>query len=158
MRTAWIDRTKWRSRSRTGNRRRISHFGFTLIELLLVIAIIGLIATIALVSQRNGQAKRRDVKRVSDTTELQKALALYLSKVQSYPVYTGCLTGSDAVSVGLQGQGFVSPGAKLVDPAFPTNITKCYYYVGTAGKYTLRYTLEQTAASTGAAGDHYIVP
>lgn len=132
--------------------------GFTLIELLLVIAIIGLIASLALVGQRNAQAKRRDVKRVSDTTELQKALALYLAKVQSYPVMTGCITGTDAVTTGLQTQGFVGAGSKLVDPLYPTDITKCYYYDGTASKYTLRYTLEQNSASSGAAGDHYIIP
>ncbi len=136
---------------------RHSARGFTLIELLLVIAIIGVIATVALVGQSSAQAKRRDVKRVSNIVELQKAISLYLAKVQTYVVYTGCITGADPVTTGLKTNAFIGAGASLVDPKFPTDVTKCYYYDSNGSKYTLRYTLEQDSAA-GAAGDHTVVP
>jgi prepilin-type N-terminal cleavage/methylation domain-containing protein len=131
--------------------------GFTLIELLLVIAIIGVIATVALVGQSSAQAKRRDVKRVANIKELQSAMALYLAKVQTYVVYTGCLTGADPVTTGLVTNNFIGAGAKLTDPKFPSDVTKCYYYDSNGSKYTLRYTLEQDSAA-GAAGNHTVVP
>lgn len=131
--------------------------GFTLIELLLVIAIIGVIATFALVGQSSAQAKRRDVKRVSNIKELQSAMALYLAKLQSYVTYTGCINGSDPVTTALRTNAFIGAGANLVDPKFPNDATKCYYYVGTGSKYTLRYTLESNSGA-GTAGDHTVVP
>lgn len=131
--------------------------GFTLIELLLVIAIIGVIATFVLVGQSSAQAKRRDVKRVSNAVELQKAIALYLAKIQTYVVYTGCINGADPVTTGLKTNAFIGAGASLIDPKFPSDVTKCYYYDSNGSKYTLRYTLEQDS-SAGTAGNHIVVP
>ena len=131
--------------------------GFTLIELLLVIAIIGLIGSIIMVGGRNAKEKRRDVKRVSDAQELQKALALNLAKIQTYPTYNGCINGTDPVTTSLRTNGFIAPSAKLVDPLEPNNTATCYFYVGSGGSYTLRYTLE-TTSSAGTQGDHTVVP
>jgi len=58
--------------------------GFTLIELLVVIAIIGLLATMAVVSFSGAQSKARDAKRISDVTQLMKALELYYDENGSY--------------------------------------------------------------------------
>ena len=135
----------------------MSRKGFTLIELLLVIAIIGLIGSIVMVGNRNAAEKRRDVKRVSDISELQKALALHLAKVNSYPTLVGCISGTDAVTAALTASGFIAQSSRLVDPEWPSDTTKCYYYSGGAGKYTLRYTLEATS-SAGEIGDHSVVP
>jgi type II secretion system protein G len=60
--------------------------GFTLIELLIVIAIIGLLASVVLVAVNNARSKGRSAKRVSDIRALQKALELYYSDNGSYPV------------------------------------------------------------------------
>lgn len=62
-----------------------SKAGFTLIELLVVIAIIALLASIVLVSLNNAREKSRNVKRVSDMTQLQKALELYYADNNTYP-------------------------------------------------------------------------
>lgn len=134
-----------------------SNRGFTLIELLLAIAIIGMIATVVMVAQRNEQSKRRDVKRVSDTRNLQQALSLHIAKFNTYPIMTGCISGTDAVSTALAANAFITPGAKLIDPLTPTNPASCYYYDGNGSSYTLRYTLEANS-SAGTAGNHLIVP
>lgn len=59
--------------------------GFTLIELLIVIAIIGLLATLAIVSLTTAQRKARDVKRVADMKSIQSAMELYYSDHAGYP-------------------------------------------------------------------------
>ena len=59
--------------------------GFTLMELLIVIAILGILATIGLGSFRSSQMKGRDAQRKSDLTQVQKALEMNLNDYQSYP-------------------------------------------------------------------------
>lgn len=64
--------------------------GFTLIELLIVIAIIGLLATLAIVSLTTAQEKARDAKRVADMKLYQNAIELYFSENPAgYPTVTG---------------------------------------------------------------------
>ncbi|HEV8601014.1 MAG TPA: type II secretion system protein [Patescibacteria group bacterium] len=53
--------------------------GFTLIELLVVISIIGLLATILLVSLNTSRVKARNSRRIADAHQLVVALQLYLS-------------------------------------------------------------------------------
>jgi prepilin-type N-terminal cleavage/methylation domain-containing protein len=62
--------------------------GFTLIELLMVIAIIGLLATMAVTSLNNARQKSRDARRVSDIKQLMTALEMYVSGTTTglYPV------------------------------------------------------------------------
>ena len=59
--------------------------GFTLIELLIVVAIIGLLATLAIVSLSSAQERARDTKRVADLKSIQTAVELYFSDNGSYP-------------------------------------------------------------------------
>jgi prepilin-type N-terminal cleavage/methylation domain-containing protein len=138
---------------------RNANKGFTLIELLLTVAIIGLIGSIVMVGNRNAQERRRDVKRVANATELQKALALYLAKQQSYPTMNGCIDGgaSDTVTPALIAGAFIAPSSKLFDPLYPSDTSKCYFYSGGGATYTLRYTLEANS-SAGTPGDHIVVP
>lgn len=60
--------------------------GFTLVELLVVIAIISLLSSVVLTSLNAARSKGRDAKRLSDVSEIQKALALYYSDHGSYPI------------------------------------------------------------------------
>ena len=60
--------------------------GFTLIELLVVIGIIGLLATFAVTQLSGSTSKARDARRKSDLKNLQKALELYYSDNNAYPL------------------------------------------------------------------------
>jgi len=68
--------------------------GFTLIELLMVIAIIGILSSIVMVSLGSSKTKSRDAKRVSDIKTLQLALATYYSDNLFYPTTLSSLVPS----------------------------------------------------------------
>jgi len=62
--------------------------GFTLIELLIVVAIIGLLASVVLVGLGGFRARGRDARRIADLRETQNALELYYTKNNAYPAAT----------------------------------------------------------------------
>mgnify|MGYP001560786657 CR=1 FL=1 len=59
--------------------------GFTLLELLVVISIIAMLSSFILASISSARLKARDVRRVTDLREIQKALHLYYSDNFTYP-------------------------------------------------------------------------
>jgi len=58
--------------------------GFTLIELLIVIAIIGVLASIVLVSMGGARSKARDAVRQSDARQIGSAMELYYGDADAY--------------------------------------------------------------------------
>lgn len=59
--------------------------GFTIIELLIVIAIIGILATLVLTNFSSAQAKGRDSVRQNDIGALSRSLELYHTENGAYP-------------------------------------------------------------------------
>lgn len=59
--------------------------GFTLIEILIVVAIIGMLASIVLVGLGSFRSRGRDARRIADLRQTQNALELYYTKKTSYP-------------------------------------------------------------------------
>lgn len=59
--------------------------GFTLIEILVVVAIMGLLASVVLVGLGSFRTRGRDARRIADLRETQNALELYNLKEQKYP-------------------------------------------------------------------------
>ena len=59
--------------------------GFTIIELLIVIAIIGILATLVLTNFRGAQAKGRDTVRQNDINSMFQKLEEYYNEQGSYP-------------------------------------------------------------------------
>tara|TARA_B100000745_G_scaffold53689_2_gene31880 strand:+ start:868 stop:1275 length:408 start_codon:yes stop_codon:yes gene_type:complete len=94
--------------------------GFTIIELLIVMAIIGMLASVVLAVFSGMQTKSRDTRRMEDMQQLRNALGLYYIDNNRYPVVGSAtnLTGSDSVSTALKASGALS-GA-VVDPVSPT--------------------------------------
>ncbi len=72
---------------------RTKNKGFTLIELLVAIAIIGLLASIVLVSLGSARARARDVRRYQEIKQLEKAILAYAQSEGEWPG----LSGSDGV-------------------------------------------------------------
>ena len=59
-------------------------FGFTLIELLVVMSIIGILASIAIVSLEKGRLQARDAKRKSDLASIASAMDMYKTDNKIY--------------------------------------------------------------------------
>lgn len=59
--------------------------GFTLVELLIVLAIIGVLAAIVLISLNSSRKGGRDARRVADMREVATALQLYFAENSGYP-------------------------------------------------------------------------
>lgn len=63
---------------------------FTLIELLIVVAILGALASMVMLTFRGSQASARDARRQSDLKQYQNALEVYANRSNSlYPVQSG---------------------------------------------------------------------
>jgi len=59
--------------------------GFTLVELLVVIAIIGTLGAIVIAGVNSARVLARDVKRIAELRQIQKALELYYADYAAYP-------------------------------------------------------------------------
>jgi len=60
--------------------------GFTLVELLVVMAILGILSSIAFGQYRNSQKKARDAQRQSDLSNIARALEMYYNDNGTYPL------------------------------------------------------------------------
>jgi prepilin-type N-terminal cleavage/methylation domain-containing protein len=101
--------------------------GFTLIELLVVVAIIGILASVILASLNSARAKGRDVKRISEVKQIQKALEFYYDKYGVYPNsgwIASCQAGWNS-SLGVSLSEFLP-----TMPVDPTNDCAGYAYSG----------------------------
>lgn len=122
------------------SKQKIKKSGFTLIELLIVIAIIGLLASMVLVALSNARQKARVAKRVSDFKTVKTALELYYNDFNSYPVQNGnwssVCPGWVVVTANNTIPGLVPTYMPSfpVDPSFVSGVTaNCYMYYSPDG-------------------------
>lgn len=116
--------------------------GFTLIEILIVVAIIGILASVVVVGLGPAQKKGRDSRRVSDLRSVQNALELYYGKNGNYPI-TG-VSSWDEFAPLLVGAGI---GINQI-PNDPTTTKDYVYRVDSNGTtYVLAAQLEDAGGS-----------
>lgn len=132
-----------------------SRKGFTLIEMLIVIAIIGILASIVLVGLGPVQRRGRDARRQSDLRSTQSALELYFNKCGYYPgpAAPGACAGYSAnntwsgMSAALTGSGIgITQIPNDPSSAGGSVTARNYEYAtdGTGTTYVLKATLEDT--------------
>lgn len=83
--------------------------GFTLIELLIVVAVIGILASVILVGLRGFREAGRDSRRIQDLSRVRNGLELYFNRCRFYPGTANCAltTQPSAFGTGL-GAGLAS--------------------------------------------------
>lgn len=125
--------------------------GFTIIELLVTIVVIGILATIMIVSYSGIQQRSRDSGRASDITQLKIALEKYHAEESQYPDACGDNFGCPVSTLANQ----LSPYLKTIphDPRNVANTIGDYQYVRgatTDDSYALLVTYEaKPACKTG---------
>lgn len=146
------------------NSMRKNNLGFTLIELMTVIAIIGMLIAIILVSLNSAQAKAHDARRLSDFKNVHTGLEVFYDKYGKYPcgeAKTSLISYSDSRSDhfidGCSGsgcpcgpQGLINSGILSKPVTDPSNTDNQYYiyeidYLNGNQKYILYTKLEKNA-------------
>lgn len=116
--------------------------GFTLMELLIVIAIIGILVSIATASYTTAQKKTRDSRRVSDMKSVQNAWEQYFAaNSASYPV--PCTVSATYLPGGFP----VDPKSGVAYPTMYSGWSQC-----AATSYCFCAGLETTTSSNASGG------
>ncbi len=127
--------------------------GFTLIEILVVIAIVGLLSTLATSAFGSARSKSRDTKRLNDIKQIQNSLELFYSDWEYYPTSTGIILGNDDYNC-LAAPGFM-PAVSCPVKYYMNGVPKDpfngqYIYYGDIKSYEIVFTLESGSGGYGA--------
>jgi type IV pilus assembly protein PilE len=114
--------------------------GFTIVELMVVVAIIGILATIATVSFTKISSDARDNQRLADVTAISESLETYYMKNGEYPSCTVINSGSSTISAlapSVVADTLTSPSAKTKGTSLtcgtglvPSSMGDKYIYIG----------------------------
>lgn len=127
-------------------------FGFTLIELLIVIAVIGILATMIMANLQGVRERARDARRKGDLDAIKVALRLYYTDQRSFPtntvdgninacgaVGTPCTWGTSTFNIGTTTYMNKLP----LDPSSTSTSSRTYrYYRANTDSYVIAATLE----------------
>lgn len=134
--------------------------GFTVLEILIVLAVFGLLATLAVLSLNSARARVRDAQRLSDVSTVRAALSQYWLEKATYPASNGVDLGKpDSNTEVFSASGFVKRD-EAQQPIYlnrlPTGpkVGEYYRYRGGANGYSIRF---QTESDTdfGKANVYY---
>jgi prepilin-type N-terminal cleavage/methylation domain-containing protein len=132
--------------------------GFTLLEALIVIAVFGLLATLAALSLNSARASLRDAQRLSDISWMRAGLSQYWLEKATYPESAGLMMGQGG-ALKFSAAGFVD----LADPTTPVYLDhiptgpksgEFYRYRGSANGYSIRFQTE-TKTDLGPADVYF---
>ena len=137
--------------------------GFTIIELLIVIAIIGILATLVLTNFSSAQAKGRDSVRQNNIGSVSRSLELYHTNTANYP-------GEELTTVlieGIEADALTDEAGQAIDVTIQTATTvpASPYTIGdkpdaTAGESQYAYMGYDCTADVVAVGEtcaHYVM-
>jgi len=134
--------------------------GFTLLEILIVIAVFGLLATLAVLSLNSARASLRDAQRLSDVSVLRAGLSQYWLEKASYPISEGADLGAPGTGTDiLSTNGFVSRDDSTT-PIYLQRVPvgprggEYYRYRGSSDGYSIRFVTE-TETDLGPANVYY---
>ncbi len=128
--------------------------GFTIVELLVVIVVIGILASIGLISYSGYQKRTRDNERKSDMSQLAAAFSAYALQKNNFMT-----TGSGCGLYG-NGNGWVNAGPTDFSPSttYPKSMATCLQEVGILRDTTLKDPLNCNYDSGGTCGSYRGTP
>ena len=107
--------------------RLVQKSGFTLIELLVIVSVIGLLASVVLVSLNDARAKGRNSRRAEDANQLRNAFALSYSETGVFPTSTDSgVSGVACVSVTCYGAWSTIAHSSTTDTALSAYLKYAY--------------------------------
>lgn len=134
--------------------------GFTVLELLIVIAVFGLLATLAVLSLNSARASLRDAQRLSDISILRAGLGQYWLEKATYPASEGVTLGASGTNTDkLSAAGFVSR-EDTTTPVYLERVPvgprggEYYRYRGGSNGYSIRF-MTETETDLGPANVYY---
>jgi prepilin-type N-terminal cleavage/methylation domain-containing protein len=134
--------------------------GFTVLEALIVLAVFGLLATLAVLSLNSARASLRDAQRLSDISILRSSLSQYWLEKATYPTTAGVDLGSPGSNAEmLSAAGFVArtdPTQPIYLNRVPTGpkVDEYYRYHAGANGYSIRFQTE-TRTDLGQPNVYY---
>jgi len=99
---------------KNGNKGAYPHYGFTLMEILIVIAVIGILASVTIAGLDSARTGGRDSARVSDLERVKLGLSLYFASCRRYP--NALATGDTSGGACSQALDTFLPGLPVLDP------------------------------------------
>jgi len=124
--------------------------GFTIIELLIVIAIIGILATLVLTNFQGAQAKGRDTVRKNDINSLYQKLEEYYNENGSYINTAITTANASTLFPGIDGGAVTDEDGTVIATTFSTSTTTApTLTVANIGEYRLGLWGDASCASGG---------
>lgn len=123
--------------------------GFTILEILIVLAVFGLLATLAVLSLNSARARVRDAQRLSDVSTLSAALSRYWLEKATYPSSTGLELGKPGTNTEVLSAGGFEKREGAQTPIYldrlPTGpkVNEFYRYKGGPNGYSIRFETER---------------
>ena len=135
--------------------------GFTLLEILIVVAVFGLLATLAVLSLNSARASLRDAQRLSDVSVLRAGLSQYWLETAAYPTSEGVDLGASGTNTDIfSSNGFISRedtnNATVYLQRVPVGpkAGEYYRYRGGPGGFSIRFVTD-TKTDLGLANVYY---
>jgi len=119
--------------------------GFTLVELLVVIAVIGMLATIVLVSMGGARKRARDARGQSDLRQIMTAFEMKYAEAEVYPLVQDTFVPIPVNNTIL---------APYLSPTPRTNGGRIYEWKGEAQKFCIVFEAEGAPTTTWHTCSH----